>query len=121
MTDISVTWNTKEFDKKISKVTPKMDAGAGKGAGRAADELLRLSLAQVPFDTGHLQSTGKKTQKDLESSVGYNTPYAVRVHEHPEFRFQRGRKGKYLEDPLKNNTSVFMDIIKNAAKEELNG
>jgi hypothetical protein len=31
------------------------------------------------------------------------------LHEHPEFNFKNGRKGKYLEDPIKNNLGIFKE------------
>lgn len=108
---MKITWDTKDFDSKISGVMPKLLASANKAVGEAGDELLRLSTMEVPHDTGFLQSTGKVSKKDLQAAVSYNTPYAVRVHEHPEFRFQRGRKAKYLEDPFKKNVSLFRSII----------
>jgi len=112
--NITIKWDTMDFDSKISKAIPKMIAGASKGVGMAGDELLRLSLIEVPFDTGHLQSTGNKAQKELEVAVSYNTPYAVKVHEHPEYHFKNGRKGKYLESPFTRNTALFNNLIKNA-------
>lgn len=38
--------------------------------------------------------------------ISHNTPYAHRLHEHPEYRFQKGRKGKYLTDPIIKNAEV---------------
>jgi len=35
--------------------------------------------------------------------VSYDTPYAARLHEHPEYNFQNGRQGKYLEEPAMQN------------------
>lgn len=80
-----------------------------------ANEVLRLSQKEVPHDTGFLQSTGHKedtgTDEEPEAIVGYNTVYASRLHENPQYRFQGGRKGKYLEDPIKNNLSVFQNYM----------
>lgn len=68
-----------------------------------ANELLRLSQFEVPHDKGTLQNSGTVQREANGWVVGYNTVYAARLHEHPEYNFQRGRKGKYLEDPLKRN------------------
>jgi hypothetical protein len=79
-----------------------------RGLLEVADDLLRLSQLEVPFDTGHLMQTGnRRTITPDEQEVGYFTPYAARLHEHPEYHFQNGRKGKYLEDPLKQNAKLF--------------
>ena len=66
---------------------------------------MRLSQEEVPHDTGMLQTSGAVDDgfDKNERIVGYHEPYAARLHEHPEYRFQKGRKGKYLEDPIKNN------------------
>ncbi len=69
----------------------------------AGRELLRLSQEQVPLDEGTLQNTGTVEVDGKDVIIGYHTPYAARLHEHPEYRFQKGRKGKYLEDPLRDN------------------
>lgn len=66
-------------------------------------ELLRLSQFEVPHDEGTLQNSGTVEEINGEVVVGYHTKYAARLHEHPEYRFQKGRKGKYLEDPIKRN------------------
>lgn len=76
---------------------------------RCTGELLRLSTFEVAHDKGILQASGKNEVsikiggKYPEGEVSYNTKYAWRMHEHPEYRFQKGRKAKYLEDPAKNN------------------
>lgn len=66
----------------------------------------------VPHDVGDLQSSGG-VDPDTDHSVivGYNKVYAARLHEHPEYRFQKGRQGKYLETPIKNNLSVFRQFV----------
>lgn len=74
-------------------------------------ELLRLSQKQVPHDKGTLQNSGDVVNEGGNVLVGYHTPYAHRLHEHPEYNFQKGRKGKYLTDPLIENISVFDDFL----------
>ncbi len=78
-------------------------------AEELAYELLRLSQIEVPHDKGTLQNSGtvQPGQTPGTFAIGYNMVYAARLHEHPEYKFQKGRKGKYLEDPLKLNELVF--------------
>lgn len=66
-------------------------------------EGLRLSQLEVPHDEGTLQNSGTVEEVNGEVVLGYHMKYAARLHEHPEYRFQKGRKGKYLEDPLQRN------------------
>lgn len=77
------------------------------GVFDAANEIMRLSQLEVPHDEGTLQNSG--TVEDLPNGdivVGYHTSYAARLHEHPEYHFQKGRKGKYLEDPILKNSNA---------------
>lgn len=84
-----------------------LDRGVPKGVLNAAMELLRLSQLEVPHDEGTLQNSGSvEVLPNGDVVMGYHTPYAARLHEHPEYRFQRGRKGKYIEDPIHRNMAV---------------
>lgn len=69
-------------------------------------ELLRLSQKEVPHDEGTLQNSGTVEKIGNDLVVGYHTRYAAWLHEHPDFNFQDGRKGKYLEDPIIRNAQV---------------
>lgn len=104
----------REIDNRVKKVSRQ-------AVRDVATEVLRLSQFEVPHDVGTLQTSGHVEDERDESIVGYggnSAPYAVRLHEHPEYRFQKGRKGKFLEDPIKNNTGVlgkhFADTVKSA-------
>lgn len=73
-----------------------------------ADETLRLSNEEVPHDDGMLQLSGNNQKMGkAHYQVGYHKEYAARLHENPQFNFQKGRKGKFLEDPIKNNLNRF--------------
>lgn len=89
----------KNFDRKIKDSVPKALYDTG-------FELMRLSQKQVPHDEGTLQNSGVVEPVRNDVVVGYHTKYAARLHEHPEYRFQKGRKGKYLEDPIRDNEQV---------------
>lgn len=46
--------------------------------------------------------------------IGFNTPYAASLHEHPEYNFQQkkgGEGGKYLETPLIERRNVYMKVV----------
>lgn len=83
-----------------------VQAGIPKSLFDVAFEVMRLSQRQVPHDEGTLQNSGTVEDVGLDVVAGYHTPYAARLHEHPEYRFQKGRKGKYLEDPIRQNAKV---------------
>lgn len=73
-----------------------------------ANEILRLSSFEVPLDTGNLMGSGSVQEDGEEFIVGYNTVYAARLHENPQYNFQNGRKGKYLENPIKVNADILL-------------
>lgn len=71
-----------------------------------ANFLLDESKKQVPHDTGTLERSGMVDSAGLEATVSYDTPYAVICHERSA-NYQRGRKKKYLEDPLNDPNLQF--------------
>lgn len=118
----NVKWDTKEMVEGIARVKAQLENNIRKPTTEVALEILRLSAYQVPHDTGLLQNSGHT--EPLAGSrtavlVGYNKVYASRLHEHPEYNFQKGRKGKYLEDPIKSNLRVFKSYIEKGLKEIL--
>lgn len=100
------------FIDMIDNLAKKVDKISMKALAEMGDTLLNLSSKEVPHDTGALQATGVVDPNESKQTVtvGYHTPYAARLHEHPEYRFQKGRKGKYLEDPLKHNLSRWLEV-----------
>ncbi|GAA3730105.1 hypothetical protein GCM10022239_03390 [Leifsonia bigeumensis] len=85
-----------------------------RGENKAAERLLALSSAEVPFEFGTLDESGAVLPAENAedgAAVTYDTPYAARLHEHPEYDFQNGRKGKYLEDPAIHNRAELGQIL----------
>lgn len=107
----NIDFDVKDFVDKAKKLIEVAEDKKKSAIKAVADEILRLSQFEVPHDVGTLQNTGHVEPGDDEEIVGYNTVYAARLHEHPEYRFQKGRKGKYLEDPIKNNLRTFIKFI----------
>jgi hypothetical protein len=109
---LTVKFDASDFLKVIDRIATKVDSISMRALMEMGDSLLNLSNKEVPHDEGTLQSTGI-VDPDMPRqmvTVGYHTPYAARLHEHPEYRFQKGRKGKYLEDPLKHNLSRWLTV-----------
>lgn len=67
----------------------------------------------VPHDEGTLQASGIVTgdSDKMHVAISYDTPYAVRLHENPQYRFQKGRKGKWLENAVKVNAQQIKDYV----------
>ncbi len=104
---IAVDVNAKAPIASLDRIIAKMPAAKMDSNQAVADEVLRLSQFEVPHDEGTLQNSGAvEAQPNGDVVLGYHTIYAARLHEHPEYNFQRGRKGKYLEDPIRNNAAA---------------
>lgn len=109
----SIKVNSSAFDKGMQSIQGRMNQASLKGLTSMALEIMRLSSYEVPHDTGLLQASGGVVSMvgNFDSVfAGYNKVYAARLHEHPEYHFQKGRKGKYLEDPIKMNYDVLRDF-----------
>ena len=58
----------------------------------------------------------------LKATVGFNTPYAARLHEGIEFEFQHeGHGAKYLESKLVGNHSAYMEEIADTISSRMAG
>lgn len=84
---------------------------------KAAWQLLELSKHQVPHRTGNLEKSGEVEPTTDGHVTFYNAPYAAYQHEGMRAdgsrvieNYRNGRKGKYLEDPLRNNKDLFLEM-----------
>ncbi len=119
---VSITIDGGSFLEGVDKLTGKAAVVAFSALHAVGEEILRLSEKEVPHDTGALQGSGTMVDQRASGSVlvGYNKPYAARLHEHPEYHFQKGRKSHYLIDPIINNLPSFNEFYGMKVKEQLN-
>lgn len=103
---ISATLDDNQVKLATAKLIKDVPGMAKKSALSIGFEIMRLSQMEVPHDKGSLQNSGNVEEIGDDVVVGYHEPYAARLHEHPEYHFQKGRKGKYLEDPIVRNQKV---------------
>lgn len=89
---IKVKWDGEKAQKALANATPR-------GLYEAGQVVARDSGQQVPLDTGDLLRSQAVTVEGQTVTISYDTPYAIRWHEQ-DANFQRGRKKKYLEDPI---------------------
>ena len=99
----------KEFEKTASE-------GLSDGMEFLLDEMNKI----VPHDEGTLEKSGTIKIKGLAGAIGYNTPYAIKMHEHPEYNFREGREGKWVEKVIKDERikKKTLDYIANKIKRE---
>jgi hypothetical protein len=93
--------NRVQFGWFSAKTMDIVNRNGAKAVRDCANFLLEESKKQVPHDTGALERSGMVDSAGLEATVSYDTPYAVICHERSA-NYQRGRKKKYLEDPVNN-------------------
>ena len=62
----------------------------------------------APVDTGDLRGSGFSEVEDLDGTVGFTAPYALRQHEMVEARHPKGGQAKYLEEPFKQNEDKYV-------------
>lgn len=103
-----------KIDKALIRSTVK--SGSKKATWAALDHLAAVSKEQVPLDQGPLKNSCYVDVNDdgSQGTVSYDTPYAVVQHERTWYQHQRGRKAKYLEDPV-NDSGVQKEMEQLAA------
>lgn len=105
---VSVTSN-------FGQVSDMALAGILRGETLAAERLLALSLPRTPFRDGPLRESGAvipAADPQEGAAVTFDTPYAARLHEHPEYNFNEpGTGGKYVENPALENSRELGAII----------
>lgn len=77
----------------------------------------------APKDEGTLIQT---SAVDVDPDAGvanafYVQKYAARLHEHPEYNFQGGRQGKWLEKTILAEGDRVREIMANEIKERMGG
>lgn len=104
-------------------------------------DLLGKSVRDAPIDTGDLRGSGSLqidnsniangnkdgsitvtgAVNDMETSsinglIGFSEVYAVRQHEHEEYKHPKGGQAKYLEQPFRENEQKYIKHIAEAVK-----
>lgn len=95
---------------KVKAEAEKMKENAHRDIGEG---MLTEANKTVPHDEGTLERSGTAAyDKDL-AAVGYDTPYAIRLHESEagEFSFRGNGRRKWLEQTVNEQTKRFIDYI----------
>ncbi len=61
-----------------------------------AERILARANRTVPFREGHLKESGAVTVDGTQAAISYDTVYAARLHQHPEYNFSPPGRGKWL-------------------------
>lgn len=109
---VTVKWND-------SKAIKLMNEALTSGIKDACEYILQESNKIAPIDEGTLIRSGNI---DVESSpkpkgcIYYDTPYAIRLHENPQYSFQNNREGKYLEKTVKDERKAVQRFLSQRLK-----
>ena len=112
-----------EYSPLSARLIEDISTGLSNGVALAGERLLALSAARVPLNDGILQGSGSVSTplssrgSDPVAEVVYDTPYAARLHEHPEYNFQGGREGKYVENPALEHRDELGEIVAKAVSQ----
>lgn len=106
---VRMDWDDSAMFHEINKVAADI-------VFETAEAVLEEANRIVPHDQGTLQNSGETRvdESDLTAFVKYDTPYALRLHEHPEYEFQNGREGKWLEKTINEHGKRIFREISNA-------
>ena len=79
----------------------------------AAEFVLEEANRTVPIDEGTLQRSGATDvdRQALVAVVSYDTPYAARQHEEMTYRHAAGRRAKWLELTLQEQSAAIDRFI----------
>lgn len=98
-----------EFD--VAQLEAQMKKKVERAVKLSAEYLLEESKKTVPYMDGILESSGDITTNKGEATVYYDTPYAKRLHENPQYNFRGKGQGKWLEKTV-NSGSVQSGILR---------
>ena len=109
---------TVKFNKQVIANIAKKEIEALKDG---CEFILQESNKIVPHDEGTLMRSGNTSidENSKTGSIYYDTKYAIRLHEHPNYTFQKGRQGKWLETTLRTNNKQLLDYMKKKLQEGL--
>lgn len=131
---ITFEFDTKELQDNLGKLSKEAEKWWVEARGQMAEQLLTLSQEFVPHNKGTLQASGRVFYNEKEDAwiveygKGNAEKYAIYVHEgmredgsHVIVNYQKGRKKKYLFDPLTQNISLWNKKGVEFVKNKLNG
>jgi hypothetical protein len=137
-----------DFERGFPTAIQAYEQALKRGLAKAGMRLVRdavMEVPKVPYEEGTLRGSGSVfvsgklvgTTQDmdpggtpattlnestvseaLEAVVGFNTPYAARLHEHPEYKFtEPGAGAKFLERKMSENRDDYRAIIAHEVKQ----
>lgn len=107
---------------RLEEATKAIQAEALRAVKIGAETLLEKSKLHVPHRKGMLENSGA-TSSDATNpdqpvaTTFYDTPYAERLHEHPEYNFKGKGRGKWLQTAKDENQKIILEEMARIMRE----
>lgn len=85
--------------------------GAKRGLRKAGDRVVEGASRSVPYELGELSNSATVDADENFAVISYDTVYAARMHENPQFNFQGGREAGWLDRELLAMMDEFPQIM----------
>ena len=102
-----------DLDLDIEKVKSEAEKMKENAHRDIAEGMLTEANKTVPNDEGTLEGSGDTDHDKDMAAVGYDTKYAIRLHESApgEYNFKGNGRRKWLEHTINEQTKKFLDYI----------
>lgn len=90
----------KMFFWKGGLVGAMVEAKGRESAKAGAERILQRANMHAPIRSGALRESGAVTTSGTEAAISYDTVYAARLHQHPEYNFTPPGRGKWLVEAI---------------------
>lgn len=98
------TWNSDPALKKIRDAAAYALTEEAKLIGDLAND-------SVPREDDELANSMKVTRRQLKARITYTAPHAVRQHENTRLRHKPGKRAKWLQLTVQEQSRLFADRI----------
>jgi hypothetical protein len=116
-----VTEFTQDITAQLPQLRTVYRAAAARALTAASDHILGESNDQAPIERGMrggLISTGQATvdSQDLRAAISYDADHAVPQHEDMSYHHDSGRRAKFLELAMADNSDIVAQMIARAIR-----
>lgn len=121
MSDIEIEGLDKLL-KNLNKLAKEIPDVAEEELADIALDLGSKCSKAAPVESGDLRGELARPRRKgpMHWQIGSSLPYTRRQHEGTHFNFKRGGGAKFIERPLRENQSVYINRIKDVLKGALN-
>jgi hypothetical protein len=109
-----------KLEKKFDQALMELGSISKKSVKECALDLKGKAQELAPLgETGDLRGSASVKPDGESYIVGFEESYAVRQHEHTEYKHPNGGQAKYLEQPFRENIDKYINYIADPLKKAL--